>query len=96
MRCKVFAVVLHHSNEEVKRRIMDKYPGAYEYNDGFFLLRAPETALSPQIAEAVGFHGDQRVKDASGFVIQLRTAYSGYTKRDLWEWLADVEESNLQ
>lgn len=96
MRCKVFAVVLHRPNEEVKRRILDEYPGSYEYNDGFFLLRAPETALSPQIAEAIGFRGDKQVTDASGFVIQLRSAYSGYTKRDLWEWLADVEESSLQ
>ncbi len=96
MRCKAFAVVLHHSNEEVKKRILDKYPGSYEYNDGFFLLRAPETALSKQVAEAVGFRGDERVTDASGFVIQLRMAYSGYTNRELWEWLTDVEEANLQ
>ncbi len=91
---KVFAIVLLNPNESVKERIIEHYPGSYEYNDTFFLLRVPSPILSQQVAEAVGLKGDDKVEEASGFVIQQRSAYSGHTRRDLWEWLASVEEGN--
>ena len=94
---KVFAVVLLNPNDGVKERLVERYPGSYEFNDTFFLSRAASPTLSQEIAVAVGLKGDDRIEDASGFVIQQRSAaYSGYTRRDLSEWLTSVEEGNAE
>jgi len=85
MASKVFAVVLLKPNEEVKKRIDEEYPGAYKYNNTFFLVKTPDAVLSANLAQQVGIQGDDRIEGASGFVIQQRSIYSGYTKRDLWE-----------
>ena len=94
MASKVFAIVLLKPNEEVQKRIVEECPGAFEYNNTFFLVKVPDTVLSADLAQQVGIRGDDRIDGASGFVIQQRGAYSGYTRRDLWEWFSAVEEGN--
>ncbi len=90
---KVFAVVLLSPDDAVKERATTSYPGAFVYNETFILVKTPASTLSAEVAEKVGLRGDDGTSDASGFVIQQRGAYSGYTRRDLWEWFASIEEA---
>ena len=91
MPFKIFAAVLKQANDDVKARIRENYPEAFEYSPTFFLFKVPDTALSRGVAESVGLRGDDRIEGASGFVIQQRGAYAGYTRRDLWEWFSTME-----
>ena len=92
---KVFALVLLEPNADIVRRAEETYPDTFQFTDTFFLLKVPATELSNAVAERVGLKGDHQIEGASGFVIQQRRAYSGYTRKDLWEWLtsnaADLE-----
>ena len=84
----VYAIVLVRSNEEVKSRIHEHFPGYYEYNPTFFLVEAD--ALAEGVAISVGIKGDSQIENVSGFVIKLEEfSYSGYTARSLWEWLKE-------
>ena len=87
----VFAVVLIEPNADVKRRIAEKFPGHLEYTPTFFLLESD--LLAEVVAASVGIKGDDRIEEASGFVIKLEEfSYSGYTSRSLWEWLREAEK----
>ena len=87
----VFAIALIQPNQEVIRLINSKYPGRYEYNSTLYLIEAD--ALAEAVAVNVGIKGENRVTDASGFVIKLEEfSYSGYTTRSLWDWFKSVEK----
>lgn len=87
----IYAVVLIEPNAEVGGRIRREYPGSFEYTPTFFLLEAD--ALAETVAISVGIKGDDRIEEASGFIIKLEAfSYSGYTSRTLWEWLREAEK----
>ncbi len=89
----VYAIVLISPHEEVKRRIVQHFPGNYEYNPTFFLVESD--MLTQNLATLVGIKGDDRIADASGFVVKLEEfSYAGYTTRALWEWLKGMEKKS--
>ena len=92
MSFKVFAVVLLEPNDEVAGRIDERYEESFEFNETFYLIKCPRTVMSHEVAEVIGFKGEAQIEGASGFVIQQRPAYSGYTRRDLWEWLGSLTD----
>ena len=91
---KLFAVVLHEPNLEVEERLEETYPIHYKYTETFYLVSVGRTVFSEEIAEAVGIKGDRRIEDSSGVVFRVNSAYSGYTKRTLWEWLSSELEGD--
>lgn len=51
--------------------------------------------LTQNLATLVGIKGDDRIADASGFVVKLEEfSYAGYTTRALWEWLKGMEKKS--
>ncbi len=85
---KLFAVVLWEPNEEVEKRLFDAYKDRYKYTDTFYLIRTEEpSAVTSEIATAVGIKGDSRVGQSSGAVFKMNSAFSGHTQKSLWEWL---------
>ena len=87
----VFTVVLIEPNADVTRRIVDKFPGHLEYTPTFFLLESD--LLAESVAVSVGIKGDDRIEEASGFVVKLEEfSYAGYTSRALWDWLREAEK----
>lgn len=89
---KLFAIVLNEPNHEVAERIVTAYPMRFKYTDTCYLVAFDEAVITEDIAEQVGIKGENRIEDASGVVFKLNAAYSGYTKKTLWEWLNSVEE----
>ena len=89
---KLFAIVLNEPNREVDGRIAEVYPKRFKYTDTCYLVAFDEQVITEDIAEKVGLKGEDRIEDASGVVFKLNSAYSGYTKKTLWEWLNSVEE----
>lgn len=88
---KVLAVVLDAPDDKVVERIHKEYANVYRYTDTFFLVPVESNITTRDVAMATGIKGPNR--DATGVVFKLNAAYSGYTKRSLWEWLSDVEGS---
>lgn len=89
----IFAVVLMEPDPQVAQLIKDRYPNHHRYNSTFYLISAE--GIAQTVAENVGVKGDNRIEDASGFVIRLGAfTYSGYTARSLWDWLTSVEEQS--
>ena len=87
----IFAVILIEPNEEVTRLVQAKYPRSYEYSPTLYLIETD--ALAETVAVSVGIKGENRVEEASGFVLKLEEfSYSGYTARSLWDWLKSVEK----
>ena len=91
MAFKVFAIILLEPNNEVVERI-DRHYEAFHYSETFHLIKCPRTVLSQEVAQVVGLKGDDQIDDVSGFVIQQKSAYAGFTRRDLWEWLASLDD----
>ena len=89
---KLFAIILNEPNHEVAERIKTAYPKGFKYTDTCYLVAFDQTVITENIAEEVGLKGDDRIQEASGVVFKLNSAYSGYTKKTLWEWLNSVEE----
>ena len=89
---KLFTIILNEPNNEVAERIKTAYPKVFKYTDTCYLVAFDETVITENIAEEVGLKGDDRIQEASGVVFKLNSAYSGYTKKTLWEWLNSVEE----
>ena len=86
----VFAIALIQPNQAVARLVKNKYPECYEYSPTLYMVEAD--AIAEAVAMTVGIKGDNRIEDASGFVIKLEEfSYSGYTARSLWDWLKSVE-----
>lgn len=89
----IFAVVLIEPNDQVAQLIKDRYPNPnhHQYNPTFYLINTD--AIAQAVAENVGVKGENRIENASGFVIKLGAfSYSGYTARSLWDWLGSVED----
>ena len=97
MAVKMFGIVLvggRDANAQVIERAQAAYQAHFEYSDTFVLVRTDENTLSQDVAVAVGIKGEDRIEGVSGFVIQLRGAYSGHTRSDLWEWLSSQREAD--
>ena len=86
----IFSIVLHEANSEVAQRIETQYPNNFMYTDTFYLVESDSIAAT--VALNIGLKGDDRVDEASGVVFKLNNAFSGYTKRSLWDWLSSVED----
>lgn len=91
---KVFAVVLYEPNQEVEKRLKKAYENQFKYTDTFYLIAVDQTVISGEIAEVIGIKGEDRIEDSSGVVFKMNSAYSGYTQRELWEWLSSVLEED--
>ena len=89
---RIFAIVLNEPNYEIDARILSAYPTRFKYTDTFYLVALDQVAITKEVAEEVGLKGDNRVKESSGVVFKLNSAYSGYTDKSLWEWLGSVSE----
>ena len=55
------------------------------------LVPVDRSVATQDVATTAGIKGTNR--DANGVVFKLNAAYSGYTRKTLWEWLSDVEGS---
>ncbi len=86
----VFAIALKEPNNEVIEKVKENYPEHYPLNETFILISSDE--LTENVAMQIGLKGDNRIEDASGAVFSLRSNYSGYTSRSLWEWLEKFED----
>lgn len=87
----VFAVCLEKPNAEVERRIVEHFPElrSYKLTDNLFLVKGD--LFSEDVAELVGITGS-RVEGAAGSVFKMSpSAYAGYYRNTLWEWLAEAE-----
>lgn len=91
MSKKVFAVVLDEPDGRVPDRIRKEYANVHQYTDTFYLVAVDPSVVTRDVAVAAGIKGTNR--DATGVVFKLNSAYSGYTRKSLWEWLSDVEGS---
>ena len=87
----VFAIALSQPNQSVSSLITTHYPECYKYSETLYLVQTD--ALAENVATNVGIKGEDRVSDASGFVIKLQEfSYAGYTTRSLWDWLREAEK----
>ena len=67
-------------------QLRNSFPGLYEMvPNTVYLVRSDE--LSSDVATKAGIKSDPRI--ARGAVFKLNHAYSGFTSKDLWEWLGD-------
>ena len=89
MAKKVFAVVLNVPNSKVEERLKKEYANVYRYTKTFYLVPVDPGIATRDVAVKAGIKGTNR--DATGVVFKLNAAYSGYTYKELWEWLSDVE-----
>ncbi len=83
---KLFIVVVDDGSmrEAVHERLKKTYRSAYLHRDAAILV-ADKAAVSKDVAQAAGIGDD----GTTGAVFRLGDGYSGYTARDLWEWLRD-------
>ena len=82
----VFAVVFtggEGESEAFERALNAEFPHAYRLTGSAFLVRSDR--LSSQIAESIHIKGESR--QFTGVVFKINHSYSGFTSRDLWEWL---------
>ena len=91
MAKKVLAVVLDKPQGEVLERLGNEYANVFEYSDTFLLVPVNMSVTTSEVAQKAGIKG--RGRDATGVVFKLNSAYSGYTRKELWEWLSDVESA---
>ena len=87
----VFAVVFTGQqpiSEAAAQAVYAQFPDAYGLNATTFLVRSDR--LSSQIAEQLRIKGEDR--QFVGVVFRVNHSYSGFTSRDLWEWL-DEDDS---
>jgi hypothetical protein len=89
----IYLILLLGENAAVGERVQRAYPEAFKYNSTTFLV-IDSSPITENIAIQVGIKGDDRVGDASGFVIKLGNppSYSGFTIRPLWDWLGAAVE----
>ena len=86
----VHMIVLTEPNDAIAARIRETYPNSYEITQTCYLVHSQD--ITQKIATSVGIKGANRIPDAAGAVFRLRSAYSGYADRALWEWLDQAEE----
>lgn len=87
------AIILEKENSDVAGRIGTEYPKCYPINDKCFLVRTDD--LSSVVATKAGISGVEgaTAEGASGVVLKLNGAHSGFASSSLWEWLAIREET---
>ena len=92
----IYLILLLTENKAVAERIQQAYQDHYRYNDTTFLV-SDANPITENIAIKVGIKGDERVDDASGFVLRLgrSPSYSGFTSRSLWDWLSAAGEAGV-
>lgn len=91
MALKIFTVILDEgAQSDVLERLENAYQNVFHYTDTVFFVACETKVTSGEIATKAKIKGDDR--DASGVVFKLNSAYSGYTRRDLWEWLSEAED----
>ena len=88
---KVLAVVLDKPQGKVLERLGKEFANVFEYSSTFLLVPVDLSVSTSDVAQKAGIKG--RARDATGVVFKLNSAYSGYTRKELWEWLTDVESS---
>ena len=86
----MFAIILRETNDEVTKRIREKYPTAYEMTETCFLVQS--NFIAENVAVSVGIKGEDRIEEASGVVFRLNGSYAGFTARSLWDWLEQAGE----
>jgi len=91
MSKKVLAVVLDKPQAKVQERLGKEYANVFEYSDTFLLVSGNMSVSTNEVAQQAGIKG--RGRDATGVVFKLNSAYSGYTSKELWDWLTDVESA---
>ena len=96
MNRKVFAIILVQdgSNSEIETQISNHYSASdylFKYADNTWLVVGSQGETAESVATNVGLKGENRIDEASGVVFKLNAGYAGYTRKDLWEWLASVE-----
>ena len=84
----IFVVALRQENAEVEKRIVDHYR-SYKMSPTCILVASED--LSEEVATRIGIKGQARIETALGAVFRLNGAYSGFTKKSLWEWINKVE-----
>lgn len=85
----VFAVVFTGSAQpDAEKELWREFPDAYALGNAAFLVRSD--LLSSRIAQKLHIKGDER--KYTGVVFKINHSYSGYTSRDLWEWLDEASE----
>lgn len=84
----IYAIVIDDENLSlVKERLIRAYDDhyAFKHDEHIFLVRRKNGMVS-EVAHKVGIKGENAV--GSGVVFKLDpSAYSGYTDRDLWDWI---------
>ena len=86
----IFVVVLQAPNTGVVANLESKFPRFFKYSDSVFLLESD--TIAEDVAVKLGIKGDNRIKDALGFVLKLNSFnYDGFTTRSLWDWLSDAQ-----
>ncbi|MYD45920.1 MAG: hypothetical protein F4W92_06170 [Gammaproteobacteria bacterium] len=89
MADKLFAVVLDEPNEEVLKRLKEKHDNTYCHTSTFFVVPVRQNVTTDDVAHDAGIKGKKR--DVTGIVFKINSAYSGYTKKNLWELLSSYE-----
>ena len=80
----VFIVSLRVPNSEVRAKVQE-FDNYYIYSNTVFFIATEN--LSQEVAFKIGLQGDDRVPGSSGVVAKMNGSYSGFTSRDLWDWL---------
>jgi len=78
------AIVLEKESRQVAERIAAHYPKHYRVNDACFLVRTED--ISSKVAANAGIDGADESAGATGAVLKLNGARSGFADSALWEW----------
>lgn len=87
MAKSVFGIILDKPDPDTKKKVVEKYPGAYPHSETLILVETDD--VSKAIRDNIGWGGDGN--PGSGVVFRLSPAYSGFTSNSLWEWLNGTE-----
>ncbi len=89
----IYMILLLDAHADVEARVQEAYQDSYKYNANTYLV-VDSSSITENVAVKAGIKGDDRVEDASGFVVKLGSppSYSGFTVRALWEWLVAAGE----
>ena len=82
---RVFIVHFVEENAAAVERLLKEFPHSHELSPTLYLIRT--TKLASSVSNAVGIKGEGRL--INGVVFRLNHIYSGYYKKDLWDWLAN-------
>ena len=86
----VFAVVLRTPNQEVFGRLESEYPDHFRLSETFAVLATAD--ISGTVATKIGIKGENQAENASGAVMRLAKAYSGFTTGSFWEWIGEHQD----